>query len=232
MAQDKDLTPGYKVFEDRRNYPRLKINIPAEVTGSSGQTVAVTLYDLSPESAQIRFPIAGGTNLFPSKTAPIEEIKSLWFAVSFELSYKGNTYKIKLNAHPVYLRTVDDKIMSSGILFIENKWEEMKKVSDYLFYQLESAFSDTELLKKFKRGEAAEQQVPEKAAVATPAEDTAATVQEVQEEHTDKTKAESDIEFLKTEMMRIAASLKTIQEITKHIDEKVLILEHKISKKS
>lgn len=229
MAHDKETAPMYKVFEDRRNYPRLKMGIPAKATGPGGQTIDVTLYDLSPESAQIRFPIAGGSDLFLNKTTPIEEIKSLLFSICFKLNYKNITSEIELNAHPVYLRTVDDKTMSSGILFIENKWEEMKKVSDYLFYQLESSFSDVELLKKFKREESAGQ--PSSQKTDANEKEKHGPVEEPITPVPGKSKTESDIEFLKAEMVRISASLKVIQELAKHIDEKVLLLEHKLSRR-
>ena len=234
MSAGNELTPVYKVFEDRRNYPRLKMNIQAQATGPGGQVLDVLLYDLSPESAQIRFPISSGTNLFLNKNTPIEELKSLMLSISFELNYKNISTSIVLNAHPVYLRTVDEKMMASGILFIENGWEEMKKVSDYLFYQLESSFSDIEILKKFKReGEPVEtrpsEPVKQNNNAQAKTDEDPAKVEPV--DPPVRNKATTDIEYLKAEMARMAASLKTIQETTRHIDEQIALLEHKLNRR-
>lgn len=230
MKQDKENTSTYRVFENRRNYPRLKMNIPAKLTGPDGQKMDVTLYDLSPESAQIRFPVTAEPDGFLNRAIPKEEVKLLQFSVSFELSYRNDSTQVNVNAHPVYLRTVDDKALASGILFVENKWEEMKKISNYLFYQLENAFSDAEILKKFKPEEP-----PENLDVNNGEENNSAGNHQsaTGENHKSggNTRTQSDIEFLKTEMIRITAGLKTIQETTRNIDEKVLLLEKKLSGK-
>lgn len=227
MKHDKEITSTYRVFEDRRNYPRLKLNRAARISAAGGQVLDVVLYDLSPESAQIRFPISAEANGFLNRAMSKEEIKSLRFSVQFELSYRSISTQVKVNAHPVYLRAVDDKALASGILFVENKWEEMKKISDYLFYQLETAFSDSELMKKFKPDD-----LPENSEKNNDEENGSAGGQESNSggNHNSggNAKAQSDIEFLKTEMLRISSSLQTIQETTRQIDEKVQHLEKKL----
>lgn len=227
----KKVVPAYQAFEDRRNYPRLKMNASSQAIGPDGQSIAIVLYDLSPESAQIQFSIRDGKKLFPN-TVTAEEIKALQFSVLFELNYKDVTSTLNLNARPVYLRTIDDKTMASGIMFVNNKWEEMKKVSDFLFYQLESSFYDPDLVKKFiskNKTETAGGTIDkgEDKAAKTPASTVTGD-----KSPSLKDKAESDLEFVKTEIIRLAASMKSIQEITRHIDEKMQILEQKISRKS
>ena len=41
-------------YEERRKYPRLKINLPARVSRHQGKQVDAMIYDLSPDGIQVR----------------------------------------------------------------------------------------------------------------------------------------------------------------------------------
>ena len=141
----KENVSTYKLFENRRKYPRLRLNnLPVKVTGAGGRTLKATLHDISPDGAQIRYMISEGLNLFQDNKNQTKDIKSITCLLEFILTCRGEKIHIKLQARPVYIRTISQGVIATGILFMNDDLVELKKVSDYLFYQLERSYSDIE----------------------------------------------------------------------------------------
>jgi len=230
MESPQNKLPEDKIFEKRRKFPRSMMNIPLTVTGAPGERFEATLYDLSPDGAQIRYPIENGIHLFLSKNTPIKDIKSLKCILQFNLPYKDMALKVKINAHPVYLRSISEDTLAVGMLFADDEMAENKKVSDFLFYQLELSFWDLEMqqesttktkpVKKIKRNKTKSDHHEKKTHPSFDPEELIS--------NTGRTR--TDMELLKQELTRIMDSLEVIQETTRHNDERIYILEQKLIK--
>ena len=144
MGNTKKTSSAFRLFENRRQYPRLRLsNLPVKVTGAGGNSLKATIHDISPDGAQIRYMISDGLNLFVDEKAQVQDIKTIKFIIEFTLAYKGEKINVKLQARPVYIRTVSQRVMAAGILFMDSDLTELKKVSDYLFYQLEMSYTNS-----------------------------------------------------------------------------------------
>ncbi|MBI4006222.1 MAG: PilZ domain-containing protein [Gammaproteobacteria bacterium] len=232
MTRPQKITPMYKIFESRRQFPRLIMNIPAVVTGSGGKRFKVILYDLSPDGAQIRYLIQDGVNLFPGTNISIKNITSLKCILQFKLSYKGVIQKIKVIAYPVYIRSIDDKTSASGMLFDRKDAAENKKINDFLFHQVETTFYEFENLKmdkpKMKSTEKTKEGVKKPDLIEDKLPSSPKTTKEIRENDY----SINDLQSLKHELAQIIGSLKVIQETTRHIDERIYVLEQKLSRRT
>ena len=210
------------------------MDLPAKIIGPDKNYIDVTLYDLSPDSAQIRFLIRDGSGLFQNKSKSAREIEALKFIIHFELDFKGTSIPVNLNSHPIYLRTVDDEMMAAGMLFIENALSETKKVSDFLFFQFESSFTDSLYYPRNKRDRTGLTAKKEMKKIKNGKHGSSGAKHEpglTGEEQTGQIHADSDMEYLKREFARMTALMKVIQETTRHIDERIYILESKLERK-
>jgi len=226
----------YQLFERRRGFPRLIMEIPAKVTGHDGNNIDAILFDLSPDGAQIRYPVAEGKNLFSGRDSTSgKNSRKLNCLLQFRLESPGEQHTVKIHARSVYLRPVDKKMLANGLFFDQDDHDEKKKIRDYLYIQLEESFAELEkehLQKSRIAPEAVKKPLPEtnrqdKAEEERNKKNTASKPAENLQE---TTSARSDMEYLKQEMVRIQSSLKVIQETTRHIDEKLALLEQKITR--
>ena len=160
-------------------------------------------------------------------------MENIKLVINFELNYKGTSIPVSLNSHPVYLRTVDDVTMAAGMLFIENELSEIKKVSDFLFFQFETSFTDSlyHPRKKHEFDNTKGKGGPQTDNNIIPGADIPAEHGFPEPQHTNAVFAGSDMDYLKTEMARLTALMKVIQETTRHIDERIYILESKLDRK-
>lgn len=209
------------------------MKIPAKVTGHDGNTIDATLYDLSPEGAQVRYSVSEGVNLFSTGEGTSgKDSMNLQCLLQFRLELSGEQHPVKIHARSVYLRPVDKKTLASGLFFDRDDHDEKKKIRDYLYIQLAESFAEIEeeQLQKYRLGPGSVKTTPperdreDKAKERNkknPATEPAENLQET-------TSARSDMEYLKQELVRVQSSLKVIQETTRHIDEKLALLEQKI----
>lgn len=238
MEQLREKLSKYDIFENRRKFPRLKTKLAVTITGPDGVACKGVLYDLSPDGTQIRFATSDGARLFPGRKMAGKDTGSLEFGLQFDLTFDNNVHHIRINAYPVYLRTLTKKTVATGMFFSEEKLAENKKISDFIFYQLQDAY-----IEKEKTGE------NYVATVISPAGDTHRTVIKGRDQavEADAEKnipdgleelilqveyPKANLELFKQLLYRVLSSLKVIQETTRHIDERIHILEHKISRKS
>ena len=142
MERAKKSTSAFKLFENRRKYPRLKLsNQPVKVTGAGGKILKATLHDISPDGAQLRYLISEGLNLFVDDQTNVTEKKPVKCLLEFPLAFMGEKINVKLQAKPVYIRPISQRVMAAGVIFVENDLSELKKVSDFLFMQLELSYT-------------------------------------------------------------------------------------------
>lgn len=226
----------YEIFEKRRNYPRLELNLPVTITGSSGNSFTGTLYDLSPDGVQLRYPVKDGINLFPDKDTLTKDIKSLKCVLQFELVYDETAVQVVLEAYPVYLQADNEDTLSAGMSFSKiNAPAETKKVHDFLFSRLATSYSELEYLKDKVAG--AETKKEDMALPPTPAlpetRETEKTLHAELEKLILPTRyAGPELEQFKHLLIHVLSNLKVLIELTRNTNERIHIIEHKISKKT
>lgn len=242
MKSDKKNLTASEVFENRRKFPRLKMNLPVMIIGPDGKKFKGLLYDISPDGAQVRFSAKDEIIAKSKKQSHVEKIKSMKCVLVFDLAYSENISRVKLDAYPLYSSHIDDKSISAGMVFSEADLAENKKISDFLFYQLALAFIDVDNPEETKTStrkddESKKTKVEEKQqnVKRTSIEITGVNEKLLSPElnelilNIDHSKA--DFETFKVLLYRVMNSLQVIQETTRHVDERIRIIEHKLSRK-
>lgn len=233
MTDVSKTTPLYKLFENRREFPRLVMNIPAIITGQDGSPIKSTLYDLSPGGTQMRYLIADGMNLFPvkelsNKNLSDKEVKSLKCLLQFRLQLRDRIRMINIHAYLVHLRPVDKETLAAGMIFDMDDRAEKQLIKEFLYLQLEKSFTPDVFLTT-KTAEKTMENRPE-------AEPSKAEIISTSGAVADKTKepgySKTEMAYLKQELIRIQSSLKVIQETTRHIDERIYQLEQLLARKN
>ena len=111
----KAVQPVTKIFDSRREYPRLQLNIPLSLRRTDGVTIEAILHDLSPNGVQIRY--AGDrTDLLPTRQGSPNDLKSIKYLLSFHLPIADNTTAINIEARPVYARRLKSGETAMGML--------------------------------------------------------------------------------------------------------------------
>ena len=237
MEQPGKILPRFDAFDNRRKFPRLKKNLPITITGSNGERFNGVLHDISPDGIQVRFAASDGSRLFPDKQTTNEDAKALKCNLQFDLAYKESVSHIRINAFPVYLRPVSKNILAAGMFFSDEALSENKKISDYLFYQLRDSYTDKEYVVKDHVEPGKDTVMNIQGAVVESKKQSPETEQEkiipdelaeliLQVEY-----PKENLELFKQLLYRVLTGLKVIQETTRHIDERIHIIEHKLSRK-
>ena len=226
----------YEIFEKRRAYPRLELNLPVTITGSSGNSFTGTLYDLSPDGVQLRYSVKDGLNLFPDKDTHIKDIKSLKCVLQFELAYDETAAQVVLEAYPIYLQAENEDTLSAGMYFSKiNASTETKKVHDFLFSKLATSYSELEYLKdKIAEAETKKEDMALQQTRAIPeTRETEKTIPAELEKLVFPTRyASPDLEQFKHLLIHVLSNLKVIIELTRNTNERIHIIEHRIAKKT
>ena len=237
MERPGKKLPRFEAFENRRKFPRFKTNLPVTITGSNGEIFKGILHDISPDGIQIRFSASDGARLFPGKQTAIEDINSLICNLQFDLAYKQSVSHITIDAYPVYLRPVSKNIFAAGMFFSDEKLSENKKISDFLFFQLQESFADQELVKKDVKETRKEPEVNiQRTVIQGKKELPQAGSENIIPDDLDDLVLQveypqASLEVLKQLLYRVLSSLKAIQETTRQIDERIHVLENRISRK-
>lgn len=230
MEQPGKILPKFDAFDNRRKFPRLKKNLPVTITGSNGEKFNGVLHDISPDGIQVRFAVSDGTRLFPDKQTTVEDAKALKCNLQFDLAYKESVSHISINAYPVYLRPVSKNILAAGMFFSDETLSENKKISDYLFYQLRDSYTDKEYV-EMDHVKTGKETVVESKKQSTETEDEKILPDDLAELILQVEYPKANLELFKQLLYRVLTSLKVIQETTRHIDERIHIIEHKLSRK-
>ena len=236
MRKQQDQPLAFEDFENRRRFPRLRMNLPVTVTGPDGTKFKAVIYDMSPDGVQIRHDVNVGREMFQEKESSTEDLLKSHSLLQFDLAYSKTVDHVRIKSRCAYLRPIDDDTLASGLFFSEENLEENKKISDFLFYQLQLSYADLEQKKTdlqennvdagpgirqtiIETRVQSDAPIPEKF-ISDELEDLILQL-EYPKEH---------LEPLKDIMYRVMASLKVIQELTRHIDERINLIEHKISR--
>jgi hypothetical protein len=238
METDQDKLSTFDSFENRRKFPRLKMNMPVIITSANGEKIKGLLLDISPDGAQIRYDSKDGIRIFQQEELTGKDKKAFKCTLQFDLAYSKSITHVGIDAYPVYLRPITNDTLAAGMLFAEDVLAENKKITDFLFYQLQVSFAEIEYTKQdkienIKEPEATAQRtvVEYKKQSNNPGEDKIIT-RELDELILQMNSPKEHLEPFRQLLFRILSSLKTIQEIARHIEERIQILEHKISRRN
>ncbi len=231
MVNEQENLNACEAFENRRKFPRLKMNMPIIIIGPDGKKFKGLLHDISPDSAQVKLSTSKGIKMVPDMESPMEKIKSMKCTLLFDLAYSGNIAHVKLGAYPLYLSQINNGKTASGMLFSEDDLAENKKVSDFLFYQLAMSFIESEYQvenkpKKIPAIEAKEKIIEVKK-LQVQKEESRNIPSELNELVLNIDHSKTDLELLKVLLYRVLNNLHTIQETARHIEERIRALEHK-----
>lgn len=236
MRKIQEQLSNFEDFENRRRFPRLKMNLSVAVTGQDEEKFKGIIHDISPDGVQVRYGISDGEKLFSEKEGSTEDLHATASVLQFDLAYGKTVAHVRIYARCAYLRPIDDDTLASGMFFSEENLEENKKISDFLFYQLQLSYVDIEQ-KKNDHTEHGEETGPgiRQTIIETRVQTNGPISEKLITGELEDLILQLDypkehLEPLKEIMYRVMASLKVIQEITRHIDERISLIENKISR--
>ena len=220
MAESGKSRSFYKIFDSRREFPRLVMNLPATITGVEGIPVAAIIHDLSPDGAQIRYRPADQKNLFSKKELESRETDQRDLLLNFRLQGEKQS-DISVVAVPVYVHTLSKSTVAAGVFFDEKEKGARQLIKDFLYLQLEMTFMDMDDIQDTGKKFGPVVEIKQEEVI---------NIKQVDDEPQKKV-SKPGMEGLKQEMIRIQSSLKAIQETIRHVDEKISRLEQKIARK-
>ena len=125
----------YNIFENRRRYPRLIIEMPVALCRSDSLQVTACIYDLSPDGAQIRYD-GKSANLLFEPSLSLNKLREYTYTLKFDLLYAEKKVQIDIGVIPVYQHKIDTGLYSMGLSFDKNETDMIAVVNNYLNYEL------------------------------------------------------------------------------------------------
>lgn len=237
MEKSHNNSLRYELFDNRRKYPRLKMKLPVTVTTPKQRIIKAFIHNLSPDGIQIIFNNDTGVGGLQEELSAVYTPESCKCTLRFDLAHVDVITHVNINAHPVYLKPVGEDGSACGMFFSEENLSENKKISDFLFYQLQVSFTELENTKKIDDKDAGEKAV---SAHRTVVENTQQSVnsevirnisEEVDELILQMNYPGTQLEPVRQLLFRVLNSLRIIQELTRHNNEIIKSLEHKLSRR-
>lgn len=236
MKKYQNKFATYESFENRRRFPRLDMNLSVTVIAPDREKFRGVIYDISPDGVQMRYDDSASAKLLHGKDPTEQTLRSMSTTLHFDLAFSKTVAHVNIGATPAYLRSIDDDTIACGMFFSEANLAENKKISDFIFHQLQVSYADMDLKKNDPQMTDIETTAPihEEVIPAGKQSDEAPADKIISDEleqlvlQMDYPKEQLDP--LKDIMNRVLNNLKVIQEITRHIDERINLIEQKISR--
>jgi len=236
LKRNQDKFATYESFENRRRFPRLDMNLSVTVIAPNREKFRGVIYDISPDGVQMRYDDSASEKLLNDKDPTEQTLRSLRTTLHFDLAYSKTVAHVKIEATPAYLQSIDDDTIVCGMFFSEANLTENKKISDFIFHQLQVSYADMDLKKNAP-------QMTGKGSTAPVQQELIPTSNQSDDIPPDKIISDEleelilqmdypkeHLDPLKDIMNRVLSNLKVIQEITRHIDERINLIEQKISR--
>ena len=212
------------------------MNLSVTVIAPNREKFRGVIYDISPDGVQMRYDDSASAKLLHGKDPTEQTLRSMSTTLHFDLAFSKTVDHVKIEATPAYLRSIDDDTIACGMFFSEANLTENKKISDFIFHQLQVAYADMDLKKN-------DPQITDEETRPTIHQTVIQTTKQSDDAPTDKFISDEleelilqmdypkeQLDPLKDIMNRILSNLKVIQEITRHIDERINLIEQKISR--
>jgi hypothetical protein len=153
----------YEIYDRRRKYPRVIIELPATMKVSDNFETEVQLYDLSPDGIQIRCDRKAAKIICPEGKIT-KEILKREVKIIFDLYYRREKRSVCISVIPIYLLFISDDLISFGMQFYQHDKKMLKIISDYIDYEVAPNLEELEeiLAEKIGKIKTADIQVPVK----------------------------------------------------------------------
>ena len=226
----------FEIFDNRRRYPRLKMNLPVTLVTPAQRIVRGFVSNISPDGIQLRYKAyaADGVQL---EISSVQVVETYTYNLQFDLALVESVAHVNINAHPVYQQVVKEGEVVCGMFFSEEDLAENKKISDFLFYQLQASFNEFEYVQQEDKTTDEEpvtkvhRTVIENTRPLMDSDIVKSISEEVDELVLQMNYPKTYLEPVKLLLFRILTSLKVIQELIRHSDERIRNLEHKLSRR-
>jgi len=225
-------------FENRRNYPRLNMQLPVAMSGPNGMKLKGNICNLSPSGTQIRYTANKGVDLIGPVTSAVDTTKPGPYTLKFDLGFVNAVSRVKVTAHVAYTHPLKDDEHVCGMIFSEKKLSENKKISDFLFHQLQASFAELEyargdeLVAEEEPEETTRITILEQNSIVSTNEDITGISKELKALIVQLENPNTHLEATKQLLVNILSSLKANQELSRHIDERIGQLIQKLSRMS
>ena len=212
------------------------MNLSVTVIAPDREKFRGVIHDISPDGVQMRYDDSASVKLLHGKDPTEQTLRSMKTTLHFDLAYSKTVAHVKIEAIPAYLRSIDDDTIACGMFFSEANLTENKKISDFLFHQLQMSYADMELKKNDPQLKVKEHATPiHQTVIQTTKQSGDANPERIITDELEELVLQMDypkeqLDPLKDILNRVLNSLRVIQEITRHIDERINQIEHKISK--
>lgn len=127
----------FEVFEKRREYPRLQMDLPLKIVCSNGIEADARFFDLSPDGAQVRYSRDAADRLFGLDMTTPRGFKPVTYKLSTRLIDGDFAEQIIIGFLPVYQLPIDNDTWSMGLLFNRGDKEMLGKINRFLLYELQ-----------------------------------------------------------------------------------------------
>ena len=136
MSLDKQT----ELFEEKRKYPRIIINAPAQIQYAEGKSVNIHIYDISPEGLQVRCDDETAELLRPSNK-PVHKDKKAPVKITFSLLYNNKEREIDVSCHILYITVPENVVgvehnVALGLKFIRFQGEGKKITGRFIYNEM------------------------------------------------------------------------------------------------
>jgi PilZ domain-containing protein len=131
--------PQFERLEDRRKYPRLKLQIPVQVQNQNGKRVAAILYDISPDGLQLRCDRKIADIIHPGGKQ-IAETDQPSVTVGFNLLQNGTNTEIIVRCSICYfalLTSSENNEVAFGLCFRQFKGKCLQHIKQFFLSEME-----------------------------------------------------------------------------------------------
>jgi hypothetical protein len=236
MEKTTEIQARLEQFENRRRFPRLKMQLPVAVTGPDGRKIKGSIRNISPGGAQISYAPTKGKIILQPDASALDTAKSGLYTLNFDLSYEDAVARVRIGAYPVYTQSAKEDEQVCGMIFSEKKLSENKKISDFLFYQLQVSFTDLEYAKDVdpeaedEAEDLIERTLVERARMDDASDKVAGISEELNALIVQLGHPSTHLDAIKQLLINILSILKANQEISRHINERIHHILQKLSK--
>ena len=140
--QSTNLIEPFEHYEEKRAYPRLKVDCPVRLTTSDGQEISARIYDMSPDGLQIRCDRQSAAILNPGGRMINPESDSSRVKAIFTLTDREDDMEISVDGRLYYfvlIKNAGEQDVAFGLRFEEFEGHSVANFGRHLFNELETA---------------------------------------------------------------------------------------------
>ena len=114
------MEPFYAFYEERRQYPRVVVETPVQVSSDEVRSILVTAHDISPDGLQIRCDRITASALHPSGR-PVKEEDPPRIDIVLHLPFPDGPRQLRAVCELSYIAVCPNREIAFGVTFRELK---------------------------------------------------------------------------------------------------------------